>query len=392
MNPLIQCVKDVIPTVRSFRHLLHRHPELSGREHETCRFIRETLKTTAFRVSPPFLATDTVALLHSNRRPGKHIVLRADIDALPQEECNPALEYRSQIPGAMHGCGHDAHAAMLLGAALVLDKLQDSWQGSVKLVFQPGEEFGALGHELVKAGALAEPEPDMIFALHGMPGFPVGALISRSGPITAAADYYRLTITGKGGHASSPHKSVDPVVIAAQIITAWQTIVTRRMPPQETVVIGTGNVQCDGAWNIIPERVTLEGTVRYYNKWLGEEIEKDMRAIAEGIAGGMRGRAELEYARPYIPTVNRDSAIAYSRRQLQQLLPELRLLELPEPQTIGEDFSFYLDRYPGALYLLGLGEEHLPLHHTAFDFDDDALFHGILFLCAMADWSRPGTV
>lgn len=391
MDSLIKCVENVIPAVREFRRHLHRHPELSGREYETSRFIRETLAQTSFQVLPPFLATDTVALLANERQPGKNIVLRADIDALPQDECSPALEYRSQTPGAMHGCGHDGHTAMLLGAALVLDRLKEHWQGSVKLVFQPGEEFDALGHELVKAGALAEPEPDMIFALHGMPGFPVGALVSRPGPITAAADYFRLKVIGRGGHASSPHCSVDPVVIAAHIITAWQTVVTRRMPPQEPVVIGAGNIKCEGAWNIIPEQVVLEGTVRYYNKRLGEEIENNMRSIAEGIAGGMQGRIEFEYARPYIPTVNDAAALAYSRQRMQMVRPETVLAELPEPQTIGEDFSFYLERYPGALHLLGLGEKHLPLHHVSFDFEDDALFHGILFLCAVADWTAPGT-
>jgi amidohydrolase len=211
-------VDRILPEVIALRHTIHRNPELAGDEFVTSALIRKTLSSTNIKLLPPFLKTDVVGLL-KGIEPGKNIALRADIDALPMQELNE-IPYKSSIDGIMHACGHDGHTAMLLGAALALDKLRDELKGTVRFVFQPGEEIAAMGKELVEAGALKNPEPDAVFALHAQSGYPVGSIISRSGTIMAAAGFFKIKIIGRGGHGSRPELTIDPILTACRVVDA----------------------------------------------------------------------------------------------------------------------------------------------------------------------------
>jgi len=379
----IEAVADrILPEIVRIRHSIHENPEIALRERDTSALIRQALKETRVRLLEPFMETDVVGIL-DGKGSGKNVTLRADIDALPLEE-ETGLPYRSKRRGLMHACGHDGHAAMLVGAALALDRLEDRFDGSVRFVFQPGEEVEAAGKELVEKGALLDPAPDAVLALHAWSGMPEGAIASKPGAIMAAADFFRITVKGKGCHASMPEASIDPILTAARIIEALQSIASRRVSALDPVVVSVCRVSGGTNSNIIPDTVELEGTTRYLDAAIGKKLPRQIERIVKGICDAAGASYELGYVSKYIPTINDPNVVAVGRRVAKDALGPGKWIELDRPAMGGEDFSYYITDHPGAMFRLGMGEAAAALHSPRFDFNDNALRPGIVFLISAA--------
>lgn len=380
---LRQRVADILPEIVAMRHALHRIPETHFQEKETSSAIRAFLAGSALELLPPFLGTDTVGTLKGGSD-GPCILLRSDIDALPVQERSGAA-WSSERPGRAHSCGHDGHMAILLGTARVLESFATEMSGSVRFVFQPAEEEAAGGKALIEKGLLEiVPRPTVAFALHGWPGVPVGSLGSAAGPAMAEADTFRITVHGKGGHAAVPHRAIDPVLTAAQLVTSLQSIVSRTVDPQESVVLSICRIEGGTTSNVIPDEVTLEGTTRYFNRSLQAVLRARMQRTMDGVCAAAGCTGELVYEEGYVPLVNHQSAVDLARDVVTAYLgPES--WHADHPRTMGaEDFAFYLEHVPGALLRLGLGEEWQPLHAAGFDFNDQSLEPGIVTFAGLA--------
>jgi amidohydrolase len=379
MKPdITQAIDAILPEVKTIRHHLHTHPELALHEVQTAQFIRTQLAACHIELLPPFLTTDVVGLL-SGKSPGKHVALRADMDALPLQE-QTGRPYQSVHPNVMHACGHDGHMAMLIGTARVLAKLREGFDGSVKFIFQPGEEIVAAGKELVQNGVLDEPKPDAVLAVHGWPGLPVGVVSSRPGPLLAAADFFTVTIHGKGGHGAAPEKAVDPILIASRIINSLYLIPSRQISALESVVISVCKIQGGSNANIIPDDVVFEGSIRYFSPEIGERLPALFEQAVKTECAYWGAEYQLDYRRPYRPTINTDRIVAVCKGVTEKYVGQACWSDLAEPAMGSEDFSYYLAQYPGAMCLLGMGADSPALHTNTFDFNDDALRQGILFL------------
>ena len=375
-------IAGVLPGIVEFRHRLHRVPEPAGGEFETMKLIRERLVPLDFEVLPPFIGTDTVALLHGTA-PGRNVTLRADIDALLISE-ESGVPYRSLRPGMMHACGHDAHAAMVMGAAEVLSTMRDRFRGSIRFVWQPGEENRALGRELVAAGALENPRADLVTALHGMPGLPVGVLAVRTGAIMASCAHFKVTIRGRGGHSSRPHLTRDPIVAAAAVVTELQSVVSRRINPLQPAVLSICRLAGGRLANVIPDEVELEGTARALDMTVATELEQGLRETVENVCRAHRVECAIDYHLSYPVTLNEAGATELARRVMREAVGADNCVELPESSMGAEDFAYYLQRYTGVYVKLGTGENSPALHNSKFDFPDAALGAGIAYLVGFA--------
>jgi amidohydrolase len=373
-----QLVGELLPRIRELRHTLHQAPEIALAEHATAALLRKTLSTTSLRLLPPFLETDVVGLL-DGARPGPNVTLRADIDALPIEE-RTGRAYASRNPGMMHACGHDGHMAMLVGAAMVLQKLSADLAGTVRFVFQPGEEMRAAAKDLIAAGALKDPKPAMVFALHGWPGVPMGVIGGKAGPSLAAADDFRITVRGKGGHGSMPHLAVNPISVAARIVAQLHAIPAERMSAFDPVVVSVCTIHGGKSANVIPEQLELEGTARYHAGVKSGVIRAHIERIVRGECEAAGAAYDLKCDAVYIPTVNDERAVNIGREVARGWLGEACWRDIPLPSMGSEDFAYYLQEHPGAILRLGMGEESPSLHSPDFDFNDEALANGILFL------------
>jgi len=371
-------VERVLPKIVRIRQAIHQNPELALQEHVTSALIRATLGSAGVRTLKPFLRTDVVAMM-TGRGEGRNVTLRADTDALPLQE-KTGLPYQSNRDGIMHACGHDGHTAAVLGAALVLNGLKDHFDGSVRFVFQPGEEVMAAGRDLVEKGALLDPTPSAVLALHAWSGLPEGAIASKPGIMMAAADFFQVTILGKGAHGSMPEVSIDPILGAARVVEALQSVASRRVSALEPVVISVCRV-CGGTnSNIIPDTAELEGTTRYLDPETGKEIPALMEQAIRGACDTIGASYEFSYAKKYIPTINDEEVVAVGRKVTQKVLGPASWIELDRPAMGGEDFSFYITEYPGAMFRLGMGEASPALHTPRFDFNDNALKPAVMFL------------
>src|SRR5919202_560587 len=361
------------------RRHLHAHPELAFQEHETVRFIAERLRSHGLEVRSGVAETGVVGLLRGGR-PGRTVLLRADIDALPIQEEND-VAYRSQRAGVMHACGHDGHTAILLNAARVLTERRERLAGNVKLVFQPSEEQppgGALA--MIEQGVLEDPKVDAAFGLHLNATYPTGTIVARPGVGQAAADTFRIEIAGQGGHAARPHLCVDTVLVAAQVVTALHTLVAREVDPVEPAVLTVGMLQAGTAPNVIPPTALLAGTVRTFDPELRQKMARRVEAVAAGIAQAMGAESRCEYSFGY-PSVVNDPAMT-------ELVAEVaRAVVGPERVTPGErampadDFAYMLERVPGCYFKLGVGDPaggpRFGNHHPRFDLDESALPLGV---------------
>lgn len=368
-------VRENLADVGCLRWDIHQHPELSLKEERTAALVERELRALGLEVRRVG-GTGVVALLRG-RLPGKTLALRADMDALPLPE-RTGSPYSSQVPGVMHACGHDAHTAILLGAARVLTALQEQLAGNVKFLFQPAEENNPTGgaHLLMDAGALEEPKVDLVLALHVWPDLPLGTIGVRTGPLMAASDRVFVTVRGKSSHGSAPHQGVDAIVAAAHVVTALQTIVSRNVSPLEAAVLTFGTIKGGHRYNIIAEEVTLEGTCRTLNPEVRKLIPPRLTELAEKVAAGFGATCEAKYVQGYPAVVNTAEGVKLLREAGIATLGAGGVMEPSYPGMGAEDFAFYLEKVPGALFWLGCtapGAQKVPLHNPEFLVDERAL-------------------
>lgn len=344
---------------------LHSHPELSYEEYETTERIKRELHAAGIEILQTPLKTGVVAIIRG-AQPGKTYGLRCDIDALPIME-ETELPYKSEIPGKMHACGHDFHTAAVLGTALLLQERKEKLHGNVKILFQPAEESSHGAETVLQTGILSDVEA--IFGLHTAAYLPVGTLGIRAGSVMAAVDRFELNITGTGCHGGHPDEGVDTILVAASVIQALQSIVGRNLNPFHTGVVSVTRIHGGNTWNVIPDKVELEGTVRSMDKEDRVFIEKRMRGIAENIAAAYGAKAELLWYPGPPATVNEETWSAFAEDVAKECAYEV----VPQRNsTGGEDFAFYLEKIPGCFINVGTGVGY-PNHHPQFYADEAAL-------------------
>ena len=380
MNPLNpsllrQLADRFLPEAIALRHELHRIPELAGQEVKTSRRLREALAPLPLEVLPPFLGTDVVALLGRGRG-GRNITLRADIDALPVQE-QLQSDHVSTHPGRMHACGHDGHAAMLYGAIRILCEVKDQLPpGSVRFVFQPGEEVQCLAKPLVEAGALQNPPADFVAALHGWPNVPHGHISTRVGANMAAAGFFHITITGHGGHGSMPRNARNPIPAAGEIAAALCT-----KAPEGTVCT-VCHIDGGSNTNIIPGTVLLEGTTRYLDEALKPALDQFLRGTVNDICAREGLAADIDYRVTYPVTNSTDLGVQLARQTALECL-DGAFTPMPRSSMSSEDFAFFLQNAPDGVFAhLGLGTCP-PLHSPTFEFDDTVLKTGMLYFAGL---------
>ncbi len=382
---LLDAARAIAAEIVADRRAIHRQPELAYNEHKTAALVADRLRALGLEPRAGVGRTGVVAVIEG-AHPGKTVLLRADMDALPMQELN-SFDYASQTPGVMHACGHDGHTAMLIGAARLLVERRDAIHGRVKLMFQPAEEGGAGALRMIEDGLLENPSVDAAFALHVYGQYRTGQVGVTAGPTWASSDRFTVTVRGRGGHASRPNLTVDPVVIAAQIVVALQTLVSREMPPNEEAVVTVGSIDSGTTFNVIPDTARIRGTVRTYNPEVQDLLERRIGELAAGIARAMRGDAETEYVRLYPALINHERGAEIVRSAIAEVAGSDYLMQ-DTPQMGGEDFAFVLQRVPGAMFRLGVQhpswDEPKTTHSSSFDLDEDALPIGTAVMTATA--------
>ena len=364
----------------ALRRDIHREPELGFGTKKTAEKVLSALEGLPLDIQTGVAQNGVVATLRGGGD-GPTVGLRADMDALPIHE-ETSLPFASEIEGRMHACGHDGHTSMLVGAAHALSGMRERLKGSVRFFFQPAEEGGGGGKVMVEEGVADGVA--CIFALHLWPGLPFGTAATKAGPIMAASDAFEIEIRGSGGHGAMPHLTADAIAIAAQVVTALQTVVSREVDPVEPAVLTVGEIRAGSAFNIIPETASLGGTVRTLDDDLRRMMPTRIEQLARGIAKGMRGDAALDYDFSYPVTMNDEGAAQHALGVIRDLFDEENTLELSNPSMGGEDFAFFLEKVPGAFIWLGVGEEVSRIHTPTFSFDEEILPRGSALLTALA--------
>jgi len=354
-----------------WRHDLHRHPEFGFEESRTAAFVAETLRGFGLEVAEGVGGTGVVGTLKrgtSNRAIG----LRADMDALRISEATGA-EYASQNAGLMHACGHDGHTAMLLGAAQLLAE-EGGFDGTVRFIFQPAEEWGQGATAMLDDGLLERFPFDEVYGLHNMPTLPLGTIETRAGAIMSAEDIFEITLRGQGGHASRPDWGREAMVPACALVLDLQTIVARRLNPADIAVVSVTEISTDGTRNALPGEARIQGDCRSFSPEVSARIEAEMRRICEGTALTHGLEVKLDYRREFVPTINDPDLAASMLNAAAPISRESRIR--PEPMTGSEDFARFLAHVPGCFAFIGNGEDCAPLHSPRYDFNDAALIHG----------------
>jgi amidohydrolase len=379
MNTLQDSIASLTPALIETRHHLHQHPELSGHENETARLVAKRLTALGLEVRTGVGGHGVMGTLRGTQ-PGRTLALRADMDALPIAEAS-SLPYRSQYEGVMHACGHDGHTTVLLGTAEILASQREQFAGEVRFLFQPAEELGSGALRMIADGALEG--VDAIAALHGWPLLPVGQIGIRPRAMTASADRFEIVIHGQGAHAAYPHLSVDPIITAAQVILALQTVVSRETEPTAPAVVSVTQVNAGTAANIIPETVRLVGTIRAHSHEVRAKLPEQIQRVCEGICAAFRCSCTFTLS-DGSPAVINDPAIATLLADAAaEVLGQDNIITLPNASMGAEDFSEYLAHVPGAMFRLGLGNP-TPLHAPNFNFTDEAIPVGVRVLTAFA--------
>jgi amidohydrolase len=371
------------------RRDLHAHPELGFQEHRTAALVAERLASLGWEVKTAVGRTGVVGVLRGSAAgagPERTVLLRADMDALPIHEAND-VAYRSTAPGAMHACGHDAHVAIGLAVARRLARDRGAWRGTVKYAFQPAEEGGNGALAMIEDGVLEDPRVDAAFGLHVMNNLPIGKIAATGGPIMGSVDKFTIAIRGKGGHAALPHEAVDPVLAAAHVVAALQSVVSRSTDPFDQLVVSVTQIRAGDAFNVIPETAELAGTVRSMGGRPYEEAPQRLTAIATGVAQALGCTATVDYVRQTPATVNDDAMARLTARIAAQLVGEASVLT--SARTLGgEDFSFFLQRVPGCFAWIGSQNPakgfDSPHHSPRFDIDEDAMMIGVELLDRLA--------
>jgi hippurate hydrolase len=379
-------IEALVPDLAAFRRDVHAHPELGFQEHRTAGRIADELRRIGLDVTTGIGGTGVVGVL-TRGASTRSLGLRADMDALPFQE-ETGLAYASRHAGVFHGCGHDGHVAMLLGAARHL-AADGGFSGTINFIFQPAEEGQGGARAMIADGLFDRFACDRVFALHNWPDLPLGSIRTRAGPIMASADRFEIEIAGKGGHAALPHQTPDAILAACELVQQLNTIVSRRVPATEAAVLSVTQVAGGHAHNVIPATVRLMGTVRTFNPQVQDRIEASIRAMAAGVAISTETAIAVDYDRYYPATIN-DAAAAEAALTAAATVCD-DVASAPDPAFTSEDFSFMLQARPGAYIWLGQGApgKSAPLHHPGYDFNDGVIGLGIGCFVALARQELP---
>ena len=380
----------VIEQVVSWRRDIHEHPELSQHEERTSSLVAGVLEGLGLEVMRNVGGYGVVGLLRG-KSDGRTVALRADMDALPLTEAT-GLPFASKTPGVMHACGHDTHTAMLLGAASVLAGMREELKCNVKFIFQPAEELNPTGGApgMIREGVLEEPHVDALFALHVWPALETGKVAVKPGALMAASDRVFITVKGKSAHGSRPDQGIDAVVAAAHVITGLQGIISRSVSPLDSAVLTIGTIHGGDRYNVIPERVDLEGTVRTLNPGVQERMPEMITRTVRGIAEGLGAEYEVKYVKGYPPLVNDSSLAEVAGLAVRRRLGGDALVVPGQPDLTAEDFAFFARERPAVMAWLGCRpgdvkpEDMAMLHNTKFCPDEECLKYGIEYLAGSA--------
>ncbi|HKL17556.1 MAG TPA: amidohydrolase [Halalkalibaculum sp.] len=376
------------PDMVGIRRHLHRNPELSYREFETTEYIIERLKELDISIDRP-LKTGCIGVLEGGRKSDRVIALRADIDALAiQEEGEHKEDFLSQNPGIAHCCGHDGHTANLLGTAKILSGLRSEIEGTVLLIFQPGEEkLPGGGRMLCETGYLQDKGVDVIYGLHTSPDYKPGTIATRKGPLMARPDEFKIEIRGTGGHAASPHLTVDPIVLAARIVNDIQTIVSRGINPTEPAVVTVGKITGGTTHNIIPGKVEMLGTVRTFSQETADIIKNKIEAIVKGVTESAGAAYSFDFDYGYPAVINTDWSTEVVMETAKELLGNDSVVVREDPIMAGEDFAFYQQHFPGTFFFLGSGSEvsgsTYSWHHPQYNIDEECFKTGSALMASL---------
>ncbi len=383
--PIVNRFAEMLPEIAEWRRDLHRHPEILYETHRTSGIVADKLRAFGCDEVVTGLGRTGVVGIIRGRAPGDMTVgLRADMDALPILE-ETGAEWASQIPGAMHACGHDGHTAMLLGAAKYLAETRH-FAGTVAVIFQPAEEGGGGGREMCEDGMMARFGIDEVYGMHNWPGRPVGSFAIRPGAFFAATDQIDIRVVGRGGHAAKPQETVDSTLVAAHLVVALQSVVSRNADPVKEIVVSVTSVESSSkAFNVIPATVALKGTVRTMDAGIRDLAETRIKAIAAGVGATFGAQVEVDYIRGYPVMVNHEEQTAFAAEVAREVAGACE----DAPLVMGgEDFSFMLEERPGAYILVGNGDT-APVHHPKYDFDDEAIPAGASWWAGIAERRMP---
>lgn len=370
---LHQKLDEAFEQMVSWRRHFHQYPELSFQEVETPKKIAEILKSFGITIRTGVGGRGVVGLIDGGK-PGKTVALRADFDALPIQD-EKEVSYKSKIPGVMHACGHDGHTAILLGVAKVLSAVRDQLPGKIVLIHQHAEEADPGGADMMIQDGCLE-GVDVIFATHLGSTMPLGWVGTRKGPMLAASDVFEVTICGKGGHGSSPHETVDSIIVATQVINQLQLLISRRLDPLQSAVLSIGSFHAGQAPNVIADKAVFSGTIRTFTPEIRDLMEREFNSIVTGVCSALYAEAEISYVRGCPPLINHDRETDFFRKVATQDIGADKVLEIP-PLMGAEDFAYYLQHIPGMYFITGAGkpapETNYPHHHPRFDFDENAM-------------------
>src|SRR3954471_14896565 len=394
MTSPIDRIRSYHRELTAVRRDLHAHPELAFHEDRTSNLVADKLSAWGIDVHRGLAKTGIVGVIPGKKKTsGRAIGLRADMDSLPMHERN-TFEHKSQNAGRMHACGHDGHTTMLLGAARYLAETRD-FDGTAYVIFQPAEEGGGGGQVMVKEGLFRRFPASEVYALHDFPALAPGKIAVRPGPMMAATDEIKIAVRGTGGHGAFPHLAVDPVVAAAHIITALQTIASRNVDPVDAVVVSVCSMATSqlGAFNVIPDAVQLIGTVRTFKPETRDLAQKRLAGVVSKVADALGARAEVEYARGYPATINSAREAQFAARVGERVFGKGNVITDYAPVMGGEDFSYMLLERPGAYVFLGQGggPHNCFLHNANYDFNDEVIPLGAGYLAALVEDALPAS-
>lgn len=387
--PIVNRIANFHRELTEWRRELHKHPETAFEEVWTSEYIAKRLKSFGIEVHTGLAETGVVGVIKGQGNSSRTIALRADMDALDLVEAN-TFEYKSMNPGKMHGCGHDGHSTMLLGAAKYLAETRN-FDGTVYLIFQPAEENEGGGKRMVEEGLFEKFPADNVWGMHNWPGLPVGTIAARSGPMMAAYDMFEINVEGIGGHGAMPHLGVDPVLVASQIVVALQSIASRNVNPMESIVVSTTQIHGGDAYNVIPQTVSLAGTCRAFNPDVHKIIEPRMKQICENTARAFGATATLRYEKRYPPTINAEAETEIAIKVAAEVCGPDNVVLDPEPSMGSEDFAFMLQAKPGSYVWIGNGPAGSgeQLHNPGYDFNDEILPIGASYWSRLVEMEMP---